>query len=550
MRRPGLRMLVSGFLAAAMVQGPLRAADLAESRLLAEDVVELPREPRRIHSVEPAYPPEAAQSEDEGDVSFDCTVDSSGRVVALRAQLTHDLFTPAAAAAVRQWRYEPARDPRPRSFPVVVRFRLPHKAIHHLPAATLLERYRSGDRRSSTEAFRELVDRGLDLLPQLVDELRTTEVERRCATLHFLSRLGPEARVALPLLLELFDQEAAGSPHAGCAEIGDALARIDPAIFAGVLRDAVRDRNVAACRLLLATARFDGKLPEPVFDALELEGCREAASLVLREAGDPAALPLILRAASSPSAVVRRRAAQAFARVLQEVKPDERRSRVPEVVPALVRALSDPDPEVREGAARALTIVGPDGAAAVPALAVALEESHPGVRRRSAQALGAMGMKARAAGPALLRALAAATMSGAGDNSGLHMDLKRAIAATGAGRSDAQLAAEDEMRAVVVAYLVEGWRRSEVKQRQFTLSVMGGPPSAALVRELARRGLAPVANDDQRSTHIGFGEVAWTAGDMATVHLSIRGDVDSSGRAHVVAFTEGRWTVVGGRGWT
>ena len=77
-------------------------------------------------------------------------------------------------------------------------------------------------------------------------------------------------------------------------------------------------------------------------------------------------------------------------------------------VPALVEVLADPNPVVRRRAAQALARIGPDARDAVPDLIVTLQDRNEEVRKSAARALGQIGPDARAAIPALMDELKAA----------------------------------------------------------------------------------------------------------------------------------------------
>jgi protein TonB len=63
---------------------------------------------RLISSTPPAYPPHVRSQGVEGDVTLDALIDETGRVTRVRTISGPDLLQQAAAAAVRQWKYEPA----------------------------------------------------------------------------------------------------------------------------------------------------------------------------------------------------------------------------------------------------------------------------------------------------------------------------------------------------------------------------------------------------------------------------------------------------------
>jgi protein TonB len=63
---------------------------------------------RLISSASPAYPPLARSQGVEGDVTLDALIDETGRVTKIKTISGPELLQQAAAAAVRQWKYEPA----------------------------------------------------------------------------------------------------------------------------------------------------------------------------------------------------------------------------------------------------------------------------------------------------------------------------------------------------------------------------------------------------------------------------------------------------------
>jgi protein TonB len=63
---------------------------------------------RLISSTPPAYPPLARSQGVEGDVTLDALIDETGRVTRIKTISGPILLQGAAAAAVRQWKYEPA----------------------------------------------------------------------------------------------------------------------------------------------------------------------------------------------------------------------------------------------------------------------------------------------------------------------------------------------------------------------------------------------------------------------------------------------------------
>jgi protein TonB len=84
--------------------------------------------PRKLVHVAPDYPPIARATRIQGAVRIDCVIDPAGRVGDVRVLSGHPLLAPAAADAVREWRYEPTRlngIPVSVVLTVTVEFRIP-----------------------------------------------------------------------------------------------------------------------------------------------------------------------------------------------------------------------------------------------------------------------------------------------------------------------------------------------------------------------------------------------------------------------------------------
>jgi protein TonB len=84
-------------------------------------------EAKLISSTRPVYPPQARQSNIEGDVLVAAEIDATGRVIGAKATAGPVLLRQAAIDAVRNWKYDPAKiDGRPSSAQITIRiqFRL------------------------------------------------------------------------------------------------------------------------------------------------------------------------------------------------------------------------------------------------------------------------------------------------------------------------------------------------------------------------------------------------------------------------------------------
>jgi protein TonB len=60
-----------------------------------------------VKMVKPVYPPEAKEAGVEGTVKLRVTISEQGKVAHLETISGHQLLTPAAVEAVKQWEYRP-----------------------------------------------------------------------------------------------------------------------------------------------------------------------------------------------------------------------------------------------------------------------------------------------------------------------------------------------------------------------------------------------------------------------------------------------------------
>jgi protein TonB len=62
---------------------------------------------RIIRMVKPVYPPDAKDAGVQGVVRLRATISEEGKITGLETISGHQLLTPAALEAVRQWEYQP-----------------------------------------------------------------------------------------------------------------------------------------------------------------------------------------------------------------------------------------------------------------------------------------------------------------------------------------------------------------------------------------------------------------------------------------------------------
>ena len=473
--------------------------------------------------------------------------------LAVIAAVTIAAGTPAAGASV-------GLDAEPRRVQQVdpidpEAVRLPGKAIHSMPVRAVFDQWLGDDLTLRAEALRELSDRGTSIVPFLGEELGGPDLLRRCGAAHLAADIGPAARRMTPALVALVRETAAfDEPPGWCASAGGALASVDPAAFTTELDRAVRSRNVPLCRALAPAARHQ-PAPTPVLlDALRLEACSEKAAHALRlsEPARPDALPGLIAAMNIPSPFARERVIGVVGQTVAGATGTERSAGIAAAMPALVAALRDPERTVRLAAADALGGLGTDAGPAVPSLARALEDPDRLVRSRVLFALTRLGTTGRPAGAALLK-LVGAPLPPEDDlrhpleDEVMKKQLEAAIEATGAGKDDAELSAEDEIRAEVVVHTLASLPTRDRRHGQpvavsltneFVATHEFMPPG--LVAALRRRGQATAPD----GTLFEFGPVQWATPDAAIVKAAIGSPMEASGATYRLARRGGVWTVL------
>ena len=220
-----------------------------------------------------------------------------------------------------------------------------------------------------------------------INQLSVPEAEDRQQAAQTLSKIGPDAKAAVPALTEVLKDKDKDVRDAAA----EALGKIGPEAKAAVpaLIEALKD---------------------------QYEHVRELAAQALAQIGPEAkeAVSALIEALKDQDKSVRINAAQALAQIGPEAK---------EAVSALIEALKDQNEDIGipACAAEALGKIGPEAKAAVPALTEALKyksarRAAPSyadvlryrsvmVRAFAAEALGKIGPEAKAAVPDLIEAL-------------------------------------------------------------------------------------------------------------------------------------------------
>ncbi|MDA1274684.1 MAG: HEAT repeat domain-containing protein [Verrucomicrobia bacterium] len=235
------------------------------------------------------------------------------------------------------------------------------------PAVPLLIRaLRVPNKRISEQAMNSLIlIRGERTVAFLAEMLREPELRLTILAARTLAGIGPQARAAVPALVEA----AQSAEAAGMISIVDALGRIQPSNseVSSILRTALHNAD--------ASVR-----------ARAAEGLNRSAAT----AGP--LVPALIETLNDPFDEVRRSATIALGTIAAQNE-----HLIPLIIPALITRLEDRDFLARLFAAQGLARLGPAAATAVTALTAALKDSHPGVRSCAAFALGAIGPSARSA---------------------------------------------------------------------------------------------------------------------------------------------------------
>ncbi|UCG48962.1 MAG: HEAT repeat domain-containing protein [Phycisphaerales bacterium] len=212
---------------------------------------------------------------------------------------------------------------------------------------------------------RELRHQG-KTLNEWIERLHHKDVEVRRSAARTLEQKGPEAKDAIPALIEVLEDKDEYVRAAAARALGNTGPEAESAIPA--LMQAIKDQIMIV---------------------------RMGAAMGLGGIGPRArnAIPALAEALQSQHEDhnVKREAAEALGKI------------GPEAVPALAKALQHNQYFVRRVAARALGETGVAGA--VPALIKALQDEDRSVRWITAQALGRIGSEAKEAIPALTEAL-------------------------------------------------------------------------------------------------------------------------------------------------
>ena len=257
---------------------------------------------------------------------------------------------------------------------------------------------------------------------RLIRELQDSDSDIRSIAAVTLGEIGPEAKDAIPALIQLLqDQDAEGFARANAAlALGQIGERAEDAM--SVLIQALRDQDKYVRRDAAGALEEIGS-PRAIKAAKD----RYRMVVTLGWIGSEDEIPALIQALQNEDKDVRVNAVVTLGQiesedvvsVLMEALQDQdewvrvnaawtlgqRGERAVDAVPILIRALRDQDEWVRYHAAMALGEIGESAADAVPALVHTLQDQDEWVRASAAMALGEIGEGASNAVPALMHAL-------------------------------------------------------------------------------------------------------------------------------------------------
>ena len=257
----------------------------------------------------------------------------------------------------------------------------------------------------SEKAGEALANVGLPAMPALLAAFKDAELKARAPILTVIARIGPQAKEAIPALVEALKEDNSNyNLTRTIALAGDALVQVGPSA-APALIAAMKDlKGTGRIAIVNTLARITPPVKEaiPVFVKMFVEErgsdsyALQAASKALVEYSQTAkeVAPAVAELLADPTTGVRSSAALLLSQMGAKAK---------DAVPALVTATKDEEPYVRRNALRALQKIGPAAAEGAPALIEQLKDPENNEAELVVAALAAFGPPAMPALTASLR---------------------------------------------------------------------------------------------------------------------------------------------------
>jgi len=240
---------------------------------------------------------------------------------------------------------------------------------------------------------------------KLAEQLASNDRDTRRDAGHFLEKLGPAAKPALPALIKALDdsdKQVWANAFAAIAAIGPDAAEAIPRLLDALdMRKGsdYRERDKAQKRMRAAHALASiGDAARPVLiSALKADdtGLRLGAAKALGEMGERSrdAIPALIENLGHNDEELRTEVIETLGLIGADA------------VAPLTKSLSWPDPKLRAGSARALAAIGPAAAPAGPALLTQLQsEKENAVRVAQLGALPRIGLPQEQTVPLLVKA--------------------------------------------------------------------------------------------------------------------------------------------------
>jgi HEAT repeat protein len=212
-----------------------------------------------------------------------------------------------------------------------------------------------------------------EALTALIEAAKVREekdsLSARCTAIVALGAIGPEAREAIPVLVnaigadlgaaEKLDEEDAG--ELGCNLVGEALVQIGPAAVPALVEALKNEEGYRPLAAAVVLGRLGSDAKEAIPTLVTLLG----KGALTTQLSDGTAWGL--------------RKVNVATETLVQIGPAS--------IPLLVKLLKETEPSQRSAAAEALGQFGPAAREAIPALREALKDAHPTVRVAAAAAL-------------------------------------------------------------------------------------------------------------------------------------------------------------------
>ncbi len=269
------------------------------------------------------------------------------------------------------------------------------------PLPELINTLKSGDLEQQNRALDRLMElgpRAKAAVPALIDALKIRTISISAAAT--LGAIGAEAKAALPALIETWKNSK--EDYLVRARAADAVCEIAgpsaiPLLVHGLTEKNANTRSIAAEALGQYFPKATETIPA-LIEALKDENADVCITIacILHEFVGRACVPALNRALKHSNPAIR----VAVADILLTFNASDFAA-----IAVAIDSLNEPSSTVREKAGQALERAGPAGEPGIKNLAKAVGDADSNVRKRAVSALSAIGPKAKEAVPVLIKAL-------------------------------------------------------------------------------------------------------------------------------------------------